>query len=132
DGAPAPSATRTATAPHARFTQPPADARSVHRPGRSRCEKPRCHYLAALDEPVLRRSVVGDGIVYRPDVFPHEHVSLLPARHVAEFRPELVCEQELERLGAFLFGQLVDPHRVAGIGVKHLAPGERMREKYRL
>src|SRR5512134_806150 len=94
--------------------------------------EPRRHHLAALDQPVLVGAVIGHRVVDRPDVLPHEDVALVPVERIAIFRPQLVLEQEGERFLAFLLGQLVDAHRVAGVGIEHLAPGERVRQEDRL
>src|SRR5207249_9735874 len=71
-------------------------------------------------------------VVDGTDVLPHEDVALLPVKGVAVLGLQLVREQELEHLLAFLLRQLVDPDRVAGIGVENAAPGDRVREKNRV
>src|SRR4249920_2806506 len=67
------------------------------------------HHLAALDQAVLVRAVIGHGVVDRADVLPHQDVALLPVKGVAVLGSELVLEQERERALAFLLRQLVDP-----------------------
>ena len=78
------------------------------------------------------RRVVGDGVVDGANVFPQHQVAFLPHVRVAVLGLRLMLKQERKDFGAFFFRQFVDAHRIAGVGVKHFAAGERMCKKNRV
>src|SRR5262249_34839984 len=90
------------------------------------------HHLAALHEAVLVGSVVGDRVVKRADVIPHEHVILRPGVYVLILRLKLMREEVLEDPFALGGIELVDADRVAGVAIEHGAAGDRMSEKERM
>src|SRR5262245_43979836 len=95
-------------------------------------EDPVRHHLAALHKPRLVWAVIRDGIVQRTDIVPHHQVALAPLMFVAVSRLQLVGEQEGQDLVTFRGVHIVDPHRVARIGIQYLAARDRMGEKDRM
>src|SRR4029450_5792385 len=81
---------------------------------------------------MLAGTIVGHGVMDGSNVLPHEDISLLPMRYVAILGLELVLEEEFEYFFTLVFRQLVDPHRITGIGVQHFAAGERVGRENRL
>ena len=89
-------------------------------------EESRRHYLAALDEAMFVRTIVGDRLVDGTQVIPNQHVTRLPAKYVAILVLALVSEQAFQQSIAFSLGQFVDAHGVAGIGIQRFATRDRM------
>src|SRR5215471_727028 len=90
------------------------------------------HHLQAPHVTRLVRTIVGDGIVYRTDVVPHQHVAFGPFMSVEELVLLLMREKERQQFDALGFSHVVDTNGVAGIAVEHGAPGDRMRAEDRL
>ena len=90
------------------------------------------HDLAALDQPVLLRTVVGDGLVERSQIVPHQHIALIPEVGVEILLLKLVREQKLEEAGALRGIHPVDDHRVAGIRVERALSGDRVGDEDRM
>ena len=76
--------------------------------------------------------IVSDGVVQRTDIVPHYQVAFAPLLLVAVLRLQLVDEQEGEDFFTFHCIHIVDPHRVAGVGVEHFPARDRMGEKDRM
>jgi len=81
---------------------------------------------------VLVRPVVGDRVVKRTDMIPHQHVTFGPAVRELVLRLQLVREQGLEHPSLSASSRLVDADRVAGVAVEHAPARDRMREKQRM
>src|SRR5690348_17959335 len=81
---------------------------------------------------MLLRPIVGERVVDRADVFPDEHVALFPRRGMDVLRLQLMAEEVLQHLVAFLLRELVDAYRITGIRIEHHVAAERMAQEHRM
>ena len=65
--------------------------------------------------------------MYRTHVVPHQYIPCCPTMAVLILRLSLMFEQKFQDFIAFGFGQLIDAHGVARVGVKRSLTSDWMR-----